>query len=103
MLIIIDFDRGIDTADNRDDIDLAISSGDLELQILLGLKVRRHAENIEGFRAVEVKSLAAPAFGKLQGEDAHADEVGTVNALETLGDDAFDTEQSGSLGGPIPG
>ena len=33
--------------------------------------------------------------------DAHADEVGAVDALEALRDDGLDAEQVGALGGPV--
>jgi hypothetical protein len=39
--------------------------------------------------------------GELQRQNAHADEVRAVNALEALGDDGADAEQLGSLGGPV--
>src|SRR5262249_52754246 len=40
---------------------------------------------------------------KLQRQDAHADEVGTVYALVALGDHGADAEQQRTLGGPIAG
>ena len=38
---------------------------------------------------------------ELQGQHAHADQVGAVDALEALGDDGPDAEQGGALGGPV--
>ncbi len=38
---------------------------------------------------------------ELQRQNAHADEIGAVNALEAFGDDGADAEQLGSLGGPV--
>src|SRR6478735_7879740 len=37
----------------------------------------------------------------LQRDDAHADEVGAVDALVALGDDGLDAEQARALGGPV--
>ena len=38
---------------------------------------------------------------ELQRDDAHADQVRAVDALERLDDDGLDAEQAGALGGPV--
>ena len=40
--------------------------------------------------------------GELQRDDAHADQVGAVDAFERLGDDRADAQQAGALGRPVP-
>src|SRR5699024_1224332 len=55
----------------------------------------------ESLGAVESQRLSRFAGGELQRQDAHADEVRAVDALEALGDDGLDTEQLRALGGPV--
>ena len=39
--------------------------------------------------------------GEVEGQDAHADKVGAVDTLKTLGDDGFDAQQIRALGRPV--
>src|SRR5699024_3329789 len=55
----------------------------------------------EGLGAVEPERLSRLAGGELQRQDAHADEVRAVDALEALSDDGLDAEQLRALGGPV--
>src|SRR5699024_10708516 len=54
----------------------------------------------EGLGAVETERLSRLAGGELQRQDAHADEVRAVDALEALRDDGDDTEQRRAPAGP---
>ena len=65
-----------------------------------GLSVRVEAEDVVGFRAVELQRLRGRAFLELQRQHAHADEVAAVDALETLRDDRFHAEQIACLWPP---
>src|SRR5699024_11099356 len=61
----------------------------------------RDAFDGEGLGAVEPERLSRLAGGELQRQDAHADEVRAVDALEALSDDGLDAEQLRALGGPV--
>ncbi len=57
--------------------------------------------NCHFFITDKAEHLPAFALLELQRNDAHADEVGAVNALEGLGDDRPDAEQPRALGRPV--
>ena len=101
MLVVVDLDGGVDAAADADVFDGAIPARDAEGEVLLWLQVRIEADDVVGLGAVEFERLGGGAFLELEGEDAHADEVAAVDALEALGDDDLDAEQVGALGGPI--
>ena len=67
----------------------------------LGLQVGQ--VDVEGLGSVELERLAVLSGEELEGDDSHADEVGPVDPLEGLGDDGPDSQEEGSLGGPVPG
>ena len=50
------------------------------------------AHNFEGFLASETEARRILLRQELQGQYAHADEVGAVDALEALGEDELDAE-----------
>ena len=58
---------------------------------------------MDGHLFVALEPKGFPARAGLEGErqDAHADEVRTVNALEGFGDDRADPKQFGALGRPV--
>src|SRR5580658_9702772 len=55
----------------------------------LAFEQRGEAGEIVDFFASEAEGLDVLAIGELKRQDAHADEVGAVNALEAFGDDGF--------------
>src|SRR5690606_9672704 len=57
--------------------------------------------DVEGFRAGQPERDRALAIAEAQRQYAHADEIGTVDALETFRDHSFDAEQAGAFGGPV--
>lgn len=57
--------------------------------------------DVERFRAVEAEGFGVDAFGEGEREDAHADQVASVDAFEAFGDDGFDVEEEGAFGGPV--
>jgi len=101
MAIVVDFDRGIDAEFNRLLNFGAVFAGDGEGDILAGLDAVAEAGDVVGFGAVEIERLRADAFGELEWEDAHADEVGAVDAFEALSDDGFDSEKACAFGCPV--
>ena len=62
---------------------------------------RGDAGDVERLGAVEPQAGGGRTGRVLQGQHAHADEVGAVDALVGLGDDRLDPEQPGALGGPV--
>ena len=101
MAVVVDFDGGVD-AEFDGLLEFGpVFAGDGEGDILTGLDAVAEAGDVVGFGAVEVERLRADAFGELEREDAHADEVGAVDAFEALGDDGFDSEETGAFGCPV--
>ena len=101
MAVVVDFDGGVDAEFDGLFEFGAVFAGDGEGDILAGLDAVAEAGDVVGFGAVEVERLRADAFGELEREDAHADEVRAVDAFEALGDDGFDSEEAGAFGGPV--
>ena len=60
------------------------------------------AGDVEDLGAVQLQRRRGFSRRELQRDDAHADQVGAVDALEGLGDHRAHTEQAGALGGPVP-
>ena len=61
------------------------------------------AHDVIGLGTVQAQGQAVGAGLELQGQDAHADEVGAVDALEALGGDGLDPRQAHALGRPVAG
>src|SRR4051794_15941169 len=59
--------------------------------------------DVEGFGAVDAESLCVRSFFELQREDAHADQVRAMDALEALSDDGAYAEEFGAFRGPVAG
>ncbi len=101
MAVVVDFDGGVDTEFDRLLNFGAVFAGDGEGDILAGLDAVAESGDVVSFGAFEVECLRADAFGELKREDAHADEVGAVDAFEALSYDSFDAEEAGAFGGPV--
>src|SRR5437763_8141523 len=54
-----------------------------------------------GLRSSEAERIGAGSVGELEGKDAHADEVGSVDALEALRQDGAHTKEEGPLRRPV--
>lgn len=97
--VIVDFGRGIETGDEGKAQAAAGSEGDF----LHGLELAGESGDAKG-AGVHVLDLIVVLFVlKVKGEDAHADEVGAVDALEAFGDDGLDAEEGGTFGCPVTG
>src|SRR5690606_40412986 len=77
-----------------------VGPGYLDLDIL-PRRERGEAANGEAVVAGQAERRAALALAELQRQNAHADEVRTVDALEALDDYRAHAEQAGALGGPV--
>ena len=56
-----------------------------------------------GFSTINTQGLPRGAFLELQGHNAHADEIGTVNTFKAFSHDGFHTRQGHALGRPVTG
>ena len=101
VAVVVDFDGGVDAEFDGLLNFGAVFAGDGEGDILAGLDAVAEAGDVVGFGAVEGERLSADAFGELEREDSHADEVGAVDAFEALGDDGFDSEEARAFGCPV--
>src|SRR6478752_1345127 len=91
VAVVVGFTRGIDAQDRIEARGGAVFGGGGD------------ALNREGFRTRQAQAGGVLAGRELQGQDAHADQVGAVDALVALRDDSLDTQQCGALGGPVTG
>ena len=64
--------------------------GGSDLQLLAHAQAVGHAANAVGLETGEPQRLGVLAFHELQRQDAHADEVAPVDALEALDDGSLD-------------
>ncbi len=103
MAVVFDLDGGVDAGGDGHFVLGAVGAMDHEGQGLARGQVVAQAEDIEGLRAVEFQGLGGCAVRELTGEDAHADEIRAMDALEALGDDGADAEQARAFGGPVAG
>src|SRR5690348_10477844 len=93
-------DRGVDPEDQRYGFAPSVRPLDAQGRRLAWVQRRIQLE-VEALGAVERESLRAHPFGQLAWEDAHADQVGAVDPLESPSDHRADAEQAGTLGGPV--
>ncbi len=103
VAVVIRFAGGIDAYDCVEHDLLAVLARRRDLHGLRGdaLVELLDAFDVEGLGAVELERTCGLADRELQRDNAHADEVGAVDALERLGDDGLDAEQAGALGCPV--
>jgi len=101
MFEVIHFNRRVDAQQQGDFFLAAVFAFDDEGGVLLRFDFAVQAFEAEGFFAGEAEGLNAVAAFELQGEDAHADQVGAVDAFEALGDDGFYAQQLRAFGGPV--
>lgn len=101
VAVVFDFDGGVDAADGGEFGALAVVGGGDDFEGLAGFEGVRKIREVEAFAAGEVEGAAALAFPVDEWEDAHADEIGAVDAFERFGDDGFDAEELDAFGGPV--
>src|SRR5690606_35857386 len=103
VTVVVSFTWGVDAQNCVELGNLAVFSGCGDLQGLRGGAVVQlgHAGNCEGFGTGQTQRISGLAFRELQWQNAHADQVRTVDTLERLGDDSLDAQQCGALGSPV--
>ena len=70
---------------------------------LLGFKAAFNTGNIICFLPRKIKGGARKAVHKLQGQNPHPNQVGTVYPLKAFGDNGLNAKQARSLRRPVPG
>ena len=60
-----------------------------------------NARDFENFFAIQLQCLGIFSGEKLQRQNTHAHEIGTVDALVAFGDHGADTEQARTFGRPV--
>src|SRR5690606_40469386 len=78
-----------------------LARGHLDVTRGLSLVELGDALDVVDLGAVQPQRLGRLALRELQRDDAHADQVRAVDALERLGDDRPHPEQPGALGSPV--
>src|SRR5579859_4970450 len=100
VLVVVEFLRRIDAQTRLEFGLLAIVGRGYDLDRLGGALVQAH--HLETLPARQPEALRTLAVLVLQWQDAHADQIRPVNALEALGDDGLHAEKHRAFGGPIP-
>src|SRR5271166_3217103 len=91
----------VDPAGQRHARRLAVGIADLGVQRLARLQVFAEAVDRHGLVALEAQRLPARPLLEHERQDAHADEVRAMDALETLRDDGPYSQKLGALGRPV--
>src|SRR4051812_23067277 len=93
MLIIINFDWGVDAATDLHVVTVPVRAGDSQGQVLLWFQAGAESKHMVSLSSVQFKNLGRNALFKLQWQHAHSYQVGTMYALEALRNDAADAQQ----------
>ena len=101
MAVVIHLNRRIDAHLYLDILNTSILACDAESHVLTRLQIFSETNDVVGFRAIESKGLGIRTLLELHGENAHANEIGTVDTLEAGCNHSLDPEKSGSLCCPV--
>src|SRR5205809_6966875 len=101
MAVVVQLGRRVDPAGDRELFHLAVVTCRPHGEILSQLEARRDPANIELLEAREAERLEIFVGLELQRNDAHADQVASMNALIALCDGCFDTEKPRSFRRPV--
>ncbi len=100
-VVVVNFRRGIESNFERDHDGFAIVAACRERGGLHRLKAAGNTRDVEGGIDEIFDFLIVRTVREVQGQDAHADEVRAVDALEGFGDDRFDSEEASAFCGPV--
>src|SRR5450830_1313513 len=101
MLVVINFDRRIDTQQHVDFLRAAVGAVDHQGCQLLWLDFAFEAFQVEGFIAGDAQGLHAVVADELQWQYAHAHQVRAVDTREGTGDHGFYAQQLRTFGRPV--
>lgn len=102
-VVVIDFGWGIEADFERERDFGAVGLCGGEGGGLHGFEFAGDAGDVEGGVGEILDFVVVGFVDEVEWEDAHADEVGAVDALEGFGDDGFDAEEACAFGGPVAG
>src|SRR5690349_12147238 len=100
VLVVIDLDWRIDSAQRRNRLLRSVLARDDERHLLLRADVGRHVD-VEQFIAFDSQRFSRFAAGELQRQHAHADEIGAVDPFEAFRDDRLDAQKLRAFGRPV--
>src|SRR5688572_33027789 len=100
MLVILQFVRGIDTANRFDRLGLALILHHHH-ESLSGLETAGDSGDIECLEAGEAEARDILAREELERKNSHAHEIAPMNPFVALRDNRLDSKQSRSFRGPI--
>ena len=101
MAVVVPLGWRVDAAGDRELFHLAVVTCRPHAEILSQLEPRRDPAKIELLESREAERLEIYAGLELQRNDAHADQVASMNALIALCDGCFDAEESRSFRRPV--
>src|SRR5262245_3690527 len=88
VLELVELVERVDPADQRHPLEAAVRGHNLRHKPLARLEVAVQAANRDLLAALETERLPRGAFLEHKRNDAHSDQVGTVDALERLRNDS---------------
>src|SRR5258705_437650 len=101
VLVVVHLDRRLDAQQQRDFLHAAVGSPDDERRVLLRPDLAFDAADVHGLVAFDAERRDRVAALELEGEHAHADEVGAMDTLEALHDYRAHAEQQRALRRPV--
>src|SRR5262245_11813501 len=101
VLEVIELVHGINPADQRNPLEPAIGRDDLGDHALARFDLAVQPADRHLLVAPEAERLPGGTLLKAQGQNAHTDQVGAVDALERLADHRPHALQVDALGGPV--
>ncbi len=101
IAVIVHFHIGVQHRGDLEFQDRVVDPGCLDGQYRFGCHIAAQAFDVEFLIALQAKRFGVLAVHEFQGQDAHAHQVGAVDALEGLGDDSFHALQQRTLGRPV--
>jgi hypothetical protein len=100
VLVVVDLDRRVDAQRHRQLLAAAIGARHHQLRVA-SRSQQRIGNHVDQLVALQAQRLPGVAPLELQGQNAHADQVAAVDALEALGDHGLDAQQLRTLGRPV--
>src|SRR5699024_5998826 len=90
MTPVFDVFSGVQPENDRNRLAAAIGMVHNKVYLCPDPQTIFQPDDVELFGAIKPKDFGIGAFLKLQGQNTHAHQVGTVNAFETFGHDGLD-------------
>ncbi|MDX6694663.1 MAG: hypothetical protein QOF02_2266 [Blastocatellia bacterium] len=101
VLVVVQFYRRVNAQGDGNFFGRAALASNDERDVLSRPDAVFKAGDVERLRAIESERLRARPFLELTRQDAHADQIAAMNALEALRDDGLHAEQARAFGRPV--